>query len=290
MKLNTSKFKKIILFIILIIILVFYISLINSSFSSKLESIITNKYKLDNINLKDNLYYTSSINNIDNNIIDVSDISISDEIIEDNPPIIYIYNTHDTEKYSSPFTSDYTITPDVKIASYILKDHLNDLGINSYVETKSISEYLKTHNLNYNGSYRASREYMLEELKNHDYKILIDIHRDSVNYKYTLYEKNNKKYARIMFVLATKHDNYEKNREFINYINDKLNDNYKGISRGIMIRENEVFNQDLSENAILIELGGVDNTIEEINNSLEVLANILNEYILERDLYGRRKE
>ena len=46
-----------------------------------------------------------------------------------------------------------------------------------------------------------------------------------------------------------------------------------------MYRKNEVFNQDISKNAILLEVGGVDNTIEEINNTLSVIAKVLNEYI-----------
>ena len=125
---------------------------------------------------------------------------------------------------------------------------------------------------------------MKEEMKNHDYKILIDIHRDSTKYKGTLYEKNNKKYARIMFVLTTKHKNYKENEKFVNYLNNKLNKEYKGLSRGIMRRKDVIFNQDMSNNAILIEVGGVDNDIEEVNNTLEVFAKILKDYIEENKL------
>ena len=48
-----------------------------------------------------------------------------------------------------------------------------------------------------------------------------------------------------------------------------------------MERTDVIFNQDLSPYAILLEVGGVDNTIEEINNTLEVIAEVLNEYINE---------
>ncbi|HVH95944.1 MAG TPA: stage II sporulation protein P, partial [Bacillus sp. (in: firmicutes)] len=41
---------------------------------------------------------------------------------------------------------------------------------------------------------------------------------------------------------------------------------------------NGKFNQDLSENAILVEFGGVDNTFEELNNSAEALADVISEY------------
>ena len=84
-----------------------------------------------------------------------------------------------------------------------------------------------------------------------------------------------------MFVLTTKHKNYKKNEEFVNNINERIKKEYKGLSRGIMIRSDVIFNQDLSDKAILIELGGVDNTLEEINNSLEVLSKVLKDYINE---------
>ena len=42
---------------------------------------------------------------------------------------------------------------------------------------------------------------------------------------------------------------------------------------------NVIFNQDLNPKAMLIELGGVDNTIEELNNTLEVLAKVLKEVL-----------
>ena len=36
-----------------------------------------------------------------------------------------------------------------------------------------------------------------------------------------------------------------------------------------------IYNQDIGKNSILIEVGGVDNTIEEVYNTLEVLSDIL---------------
>ena len=53
-----------------------------------------------------------------------------------------------------------------------------------------------------------------------------------------------------------------------------------------MNREDCVFNQDLSSHAILLEVGGVDNTLEEINNTLYVFASVLNEYINSEEFNG----
>ena len=53
-----------------------------------------------------------------------------------------------------------------------------------------------------------------------------------------------------------------------------------------MNREDAIFNQDLSPHAILLEVGGVDNTLEEINNTLYVIAKVLYDYINNGELNG----
>ena len=42
---------------------------------------------------------------------------------------------------------------------------------------------------------------------------------------------------------------------------------------------NGVYNQDLSPKSILIELGGQYNEIEELNNTIKVLAKVILKYI-----------
>lgn len=276
-----NKYLRIIIYTILglFLIYIYFLLLINTNFKDYLSYSINN-----NINNKFSYKTNKLVYNSLNRIVNINDNKKEEEIIIENKvvnPLIYIYNTHDSEKYNLPFTNDYSITPDVKIASFILKDHLNDLNIDSYVETKSVYKYIKKNNLNYNISYDISRKYITDLKNKYNFKIYIDLHRDSVKYNATLYTKNNKKYAKILFVLGKKNKNYKNNLKFINYINDKLNKDYKGLSRGILYRDDARFNQDISDNAILLELGGVDNTIEELNNTLYILANILKEYLNE---------
>ena len=57
-------------------------------------------------------------------------------------PIVYIYNTHQTESYKYDKLNAYNIDYTVMFASYILQDYLYSLGINSIVETSSISKLL----------------------------------------------------------------------------------------------------------------------------------------------------
>ncbi len=291
-----EKFKsrkinfKVVIFISLLIIFIFsyfYLyrdtDILNNYFNSYFSS--DEKYDLKSRLLYDSLNKMVSLSDI-NNYKDVDDdVIIIDNIVDNNvkfdnsKPIVYIYNTHDTEKYSVPFISDYSVAPTVKMASYIFKEHLNNEGISVLVENKKIKDYLTKHKLNYYGCYDASRSYIKEASKNNDFKILIDLHRDSVKYKQTLYTKDNKKYAKVMFVVTTKHKSYKKNLKFAEYLDGKLNQDYKGLSRGIYKRSDVIFNQDLNDNAILIELGGVDNQIEELNNTLEILSKIIKEYL-----------
>lgn len=290
-KFKSRKFnKKKIIFISLLIIFIFsyfYLyrdtDILNNYFNSYFSS--DEKYDLKSRLLYDSLNKMISLSSINDYKDEEDNVIIIDNIVDNNikfdnsKPIVYIYNTHDTEKYSVPFISDYSVTPTVKMVSYIFKEHLNNEGISVLVENKKIKDYLTKHKLNYYGCYDASRSYIKEASKNNDFKILIDLHRDSVKYKQTLYTKDNKKYAKVMFVVTTKHKSYKKNLKFAEYLNSKLNQDYKGLSRGIYKRSDVIFNQDLNDNAILIELGGVDNQIEELNNTLEILSKIIKEYL-----------
>ena len=217
---------------------------------------------------------------------------ISDYIEDPNKkeissPLIYIYNSHQLENYNNKDLDIYGITPNVLMASYILKDNLNKLGINTIVEESNMSDILTKHNWNYSYSYEASR-LLLESIKkkNPTLNYFIDIHRDSVSKDYTTVTINNKQYAKVLFVIGLEHNNWQKNNELANKLNNLINDNYKGLSRGILKKEgpnvNGIYNQDFSPNTILIEVGGVDNTIEEVYNTLSALAQIITKYIKEK--------
>lgn len=295
-KIKNEGLRRLIIICLLILILYIYFDLINNTtFYKYMIDNINSKYSF-NYNIGNRLLYNTLNKIVDEDtlkpkettkvvkVVEHKEEVKKEEIIKEtkkSKPIIYIYNTHDTEAYSLLYSSDYSIRPNVKLAAYILKDYLNDYKIESVVQKKQTKDYLYKYKLNYNYSYKASREYMLPLLKQNDFKILIDLHRDSVKHKYTLYKNGNKKYAKVMFVLATDYKTYKKNEKFVNDLNNRLNKKYKGITRGIMKRSDASFNQDLSPRAILIELGGVDNTLEEINNTLHVLAEVLSEYIKE---------
>lgn len=206
-----------------------------------------------------------------------------DEVVRpSNKPLIYIYNTHQTEKYIS--NNDININYSVLDASYLLQEKLKSYNISSIVESGSIKDILDTNNWNYASSYKVSRMYLENARKNNSsLKYFVDLHRDSVSKSISTVSINGKSYARTMFVLGLENDNYKENQKFLQILENWLNKNYPGLSRGIFEREgpgvNGVYNQDFSSNCILIELGGEYNTVEEVANTIDVIAKMLYEYI-----------
>lgn len=217
--------------------------------------------------------------------------SLNSEYIEDpypdrkiTNPKVYIYNTHQLEEYSSKNYEEYNITPNVLMASYIFREKLNSLSIPTIVEEEEVNEILKINSWKYYKSYDVTR--MLINQAKEDYPSLeyfIDLHRDSVSHDKTYIKINGKEYAKVMFIIGLENKNYKENLEFTEGLNDLINKKYPGLSRGIYKKQGEgvngVYNQDINSHVLLIELGGVDNTIDEVTNSIDALSDVLFEYI-----------
>lgn len=203
-------------------------------------------------------------------------------VVED--PIVYLYNSHQLENYSSYNFNPYNITPNVMMASYILQEKLINYGIPTLVEEADFTKELNERNYLFYQSYLVSKDYILEAISNYStLEYFIDIHRDSVGNSITLLETEEKSYAKVLFVVGLEHDNYESNLEIATDLSIAINYEVNNLSRGIYKKEgigvNGVYNQDLSPNLILLEVGGVDSSIEQVNNTLEVVAKVIDEYI-----------
>ena len=197
------------------------------------------------------------------------------EVTENNnstKPVIYLYNSHPTEEYKSSNIGEYYINPTVIMNNYILEGIFNKRGYKTYVEEESVKDILNEKNWNYASSYKASR-ILLEnaKLNNPSLEYYIDIHRDSLEKDKTTVTINDKDYAKIIFLLGLENPNYEENNKFIEKINNKVNNYYPGLSKGIYKKEgpgvNGVYNQDFSSRLILLEIGGYENTTSEVLNT-----------------------
>lgn len=207
--------------------------------------------------------------------------------VDINNPIVYIYNSHQLENYNSSNYEVYNITPNVMMASYMLKEKLNNLGIPTIVEEGNITEFIRLNNWNYDYSYLASRYFIEGALEEYpSLKYFIDLHRDSVKKDYSTTVINGKSYAKVLFVVGLEHENYRYNLELANYINNKIKAKYPTLTRGVLTKQgknvNGIYNQDISKNSILIELGAYENKIEEVLNTIEIISEILKEIINEK--------
>lgn len=245
---------------------------------------------LDPSNYIDYLLKTGFNNQISKSILksplDIENISLvnNEEEVKSNEPLIYIYNTHDEEAYYNSYLNPYNIVPDVKLASYYFQERLKDLGIESVVEKRKIKDVLDKNGWNYRYSYNASRVYLEEASKNNpSIKYFIDLHRDSVGKDKTTTTINGKSYARVMFLVGLEHKSYQKNLDLATRLNELISQFDSTLSRGIYQKEgpgvNGIYNQDFSSKAILIEVGGQYNTIEEVANTIEVMARVLKDYL-----------
>ncbi len=198
-------------------------------------------------------------------------------------PLIYIYNTHQTEEYAPGSLKNYNITPTVYMAANILKENLRENGINAIVEDSSLQKGLSERGLNYNSAYTLSYEWLTSAKERYpSVKYFIDLHRDSVSASTTI---NNYSYAKMMFVIGMNHDNYKKNEELMLKLNEFLNRGYKGLMREPFYGKNSRYNQHFNENVMLIEIGGPESTISEVSLSVKAFAESLSNLLGED--YGR---
>lgn len=235
------------------------------------------KYKTNNMNIS----YTASDDVYSLNSDYIEDTN-KDNNIEN--PIVYIYNTHQLEEYNKTNLEEYNIKPNVLMVSYILREYLNRNNIKTVVETADITDFLNVNGWNYSKSYNASRYYLDEAIKKYpNLKLIIDLHRDAIEYNASTVTINDKKYAKVLFVVGLDYENYQPNLDLANSLNNLINSKYPGLSRGVLKKSgknvNGIYNQDLKNNIVLIECGGYQNNIDEVMNTMIALSDIIKIYL-----------
>lgn len=267
-------------------------TVVNKTFNYLLNIDLTNSKTLlnktifnveENIELKHNDDYSNmkELESISSYMEDPYKVDVSN-------PIIYIYNSHQLENYKNTNLEIYGITPNVLMASYLFKEKLNKLGVSTIVEETNLTEFLKINNWDYSSSYKASRILALDKLNSYKSLVyLIDLHRDSLKKESTTISINNKNYAKVLFVVGTDNPDYKKNLELANKLSNLINKKYPNLSKGVLKKGgqgvNGVYNQDLSINSLLIELGGLENDINEVFNTLDALSLVFYDFVKEEN-------
>ncbi|MBU3190126.1 stage II sporulation protein P [Clostridium bowmanii] len=167
---------------------------------------------------------------------------------------IVIYNSHADEGYPSGMK--------VTDVGALLNDKLVKEGFNShFIKIDPSTEY--------NKSYQTSRDLIIKNVKSYSNTILLDIHRE-------ITEKDKSNARKILFVLTEKSPHYKTNKKLV----DSLMANIKttnGIESDIYLYTFGIsyYNQDLSNNSALIEVGNDKSSDSDIQASINALVSAL---------------
>ena len=217
------------------------------------------------------------------------------EVIVDNPdlkknattskPEVFIYHSHNSEGYGLGGVNDtWDNSKNVTgVGEALTKELQGKYGI-SVVHDETV------HNLpDYNNAYNKSAQTIVKYLKTFgDFKLVIDLHRDSsITRSPVITKLNGEIVAKYEFVMCKGNPHFQKNMLAVNKlisISEKL---FPGLLRdcpegkGVYYYNigKSYYNQDKSNNAMLIEVGSNMNTPSEAMATAKYLARIIAEYI-----------
>lgn len=200
-----------------------------------------------------------------------------------------IYHTHTTEAYTQ--SEDYlyeesgvyrTLNNDanmIKIGEE-LKRNLQKKGFGVFHD-KTIYDYP-----DYNSSYSKAGKGILETLdKYKKAKIVLDVHRDAISVNTEQYKPvvqiGGKKVAQFLIVIGTNqgglnHPAWRENLKLALKIKQLADQKYPGLCRCVILRK-ERFNQQVTNGAMIVEMGATGNTVEEVLETTKYFSEILAE-------------
>lgn len=208
-------------------------------------------------------------------------------------PEVFVYHTHSRESWisdkgenendKSPFHESYNIT----LVGKHFSDQLERIGIPVHYNKTDHDQILVEKELTRADAYAISANTVANALQNNpniDY--IFDFHRDAVDRKYTTTTINGLEYAKIMFVIGQQNQNWRENYAFAEKIQKILDERYPGLCRTIATypaskSNNGKYNQAFSNHALTVEIGGVNNTLEESLRTVNLLADAFAEVYLE---------
>ena len=187
---------------------------------------------------------------------------------------IVIYHTHTTESFAP--TSGRNFTDNLTLSVAQLGEELADILQKEYgipvVHNKEIHDIPRTP------AYQKALPTITELLtQNPDTGLVIDLHRDGVSRSVSTTNLDDQSVGRLMFMVGTRNNPYwQQNSTASNFLHDKLETIAPGLSRGVRERP-LMYNQHVHPISLLIEVGGHENSLEEVRRSLPVLAKALAE-------------
>lgn len=202
--------------------------------------------------------------------------------VEDS--IVFVYHTHNRESWNSEVqegeSNASSKSKNITLVGKRLAKQLESKGMKTMVSDTDYPTMVPDYEWSY--SYKYSRKTVKEAIASNDQlQFFFDLHRDSQARKYTTAEINGESYAQVYFIIGQRNPNWKENEAFAKKIHEKLEKKYPGLSRGIWGKTassgNAEYNQSLAAQNVLIEVGGVDNTLEESYRTADALAEVIAE-------------
>lgn len=236
-------------------------------------------------------YTVDSTTTIGPEQLNVDDLLSKDMHINTNSegPKILIFHTHSQETFVDSVNGDANTTI-VGMGAY-LAEMLNMKGIETLHHAGVYD--LIDGKLDRSKAYQMAEAGVKEILNQYpSIEVVIDLHRDGVpETTHLVTEVNGKQTAKIMFFNGLSRTKAQGNIEYLYnpYIQDNLSFSfqmqlasenlYPGLARRIYLKGYR-YSLHMMPKSLLIEAGAQTNTVEEMKNSMELLANILVEVLL----------
>ncbi|WP_408954877.1 stage II sporulation protein P [Natroniella sp. ANB-PHB2] len=196
-------------------------------------------------------------------------------------PVVGIYHTHTAENYEDP-TNDFRALPGEKGDVVAVGKHLTE-RLKKYYNIP-VAHSTEVHDRTYARSYIRSLETgekMIEE--NSELEMLFDIHRDAIpnaTKDLTTTTIDGEEVAKVMIVVTNNnyglpHSEWQKNFEFAKRLAHQMERKYPGLLREVKLIDNRRYNQHLHPHALLLEVGGTENTLEEAKRAMDLFADVI---------------
>ncbi len=197
---------------------------------------------------------------------------------------VLIYFTHATEAYK-PITKavDGKIMVNHQTENVMkMGDKLKGLLELNGVETDTLKKIVP-----HGRAYNDIRPFVKKQLSENEYDLIIDIHRDAVGPDKTTIVHEGERYAKVAFVLGLDNPSYKQNEVMTNRVKTEMEKRIPGITRNVISKGGAgvdgKYNQDLHPNIILIELGGIGNSEDELYRTVAIIAESISELLSNSD-------
>lgn len=221
-------------------------------------------------------------NNFDNKPVETTKV-------DGEKPGVILYHTHTTESYLPTPQYAYEAFGDHRTTDRLFNVCKVGEEMKDYMEKYfgiAVAHDMTLHDYpSYDGSYNRSKPTVENLIKKYpDAKYIIDVHRDAFPddesaRKSMIAEIRGEKAAKVMFVIGKSNPHWQENYYMALKLNQKIDELYPGLSKGILVKDKSIYNQDISNKAILIEMGADCNTMEEVLVSSKMVARALGQIL-----------